>query len=278
MGSLVQVRHVQSRIGPSFDYDKSIDALEKFSLNYFGPEEEGADLTCLVTKHNEPVAWFSLEDAVAAFGSDASIGDCADPIYLSQVIAADLPLFDAAEVLIKRNRRMLWVLDGNAISGIFSFGDLFKLPGVLCLFALVVELESIALDLCRRFYKQCWQVLSESRRCKANELWSRRYDKDASRRDARLDASGHRAYYEGQIECTTFIDKATMIVKCKLILEPGRNKVDSVFNRAQDVRNACAHPSENDRLQSLLPPEKFLQFISDCRHLIDSIRTVTPKD
>src|SRR3990172_5489018 len=136
---------------------------------------------------------------------------------------------------------MLWGPGGDRVKGTFSFGGLFKLPGVLCPFALVVELENAGLDFCRHFYKECWQVLPEPRRSKANEFWSRRYDKDASRRDARLDASGHRAYYEGLIECTTFIDKATMIGKCKLLIDTGRNKLDSVFNRAEEVRNACAH-------------------------------------
>lgn len=278
IGSLIRVRHVQSEIGPSFDYYASLDEqVPNFFEEYFEGEDDWPDLTCLVTKDSEPAGWFSLEETVSAFGAPEAIGEGMYPIHLSQVVAADLPLFDAAEVLVKRHLQMLWVLDGNVITGTFSFRDLFKLPGVLCLFALAIELENAALDLCRCFYKECWHVLPEPRRVKANELWSRRHDKDASRRDDRLDASGHRAYYEGVIECTTFIDKATMIGKCKLLIDTGRNKLDSVFNRVEEVRNACAHPSENDRLQSLLPAERFVQFVSDCRRLIDSIRMVTPK-
>jgi hypothetical protein len=67
-----------------------------------------------------------------------------------------------------------------------------------------------------------------------------------------------------------------MIGKCKLLIDTGRNKVDSVFNRSEEVRNACAHPAENDRLKCLLPLDKFVDFVLDCNQLLDSIRLVTP--
>ncbi len=69
-----------------------------------------------------------------------------------------------------------------------------------------------------------------------------------------------------------------MIGKCKLLIDTGVNKINSVFNRAEEVRNACAHPSENDRLQAILPLTKFVKFVSECRYLIQSIQMVTPKE
>ncbi len=80
------------------------------------------------------------------------------------------------------------------------------------------------------------------------------------------------------IECTTFIDKAKMIGKCKLLVDWGRDKLDSILNRAEQVRNACAHPAENGRLAAILPRERFGNFLKDCRRLIESIRTVTPHE
>jgi hypothetical protein len=275
-----QVRHVQSAKGPSVEENTSDDQIVSYLETYFGCEDWAEfDVNLLVTKDGEPRGWSDLLLIAGSFGSGEPFDPDhyeINPIELSQVISSDTPLFEAAASLLKRNTRRLWVLEGNQITGRFSYFDLFKLPGVLCLFGLTIELEMAALDLCRCFLKQCWGALPEGRQAKAIELWHKRTDRDASRRDERLDRSGSSAYYEGLMECTTFIDKATMIHKRKLLIDTGGNKLNSIFNRAEDVRNACAHPAENDRLQSLL--DDYVAFVMDCRKLIDSIRMVILKN
>ncbi len=50
------------------------------------------------------------------------------------------------------------------------------------------------------------------------------------------------------VDCTTFIDKKSMVCKCKLTLELSNADIRRVFAQAEQLRNQCAHPGSDSEL------------------------------
>jgi hypothetical protein len=169
------------------------------------------------------------------------------------------------------NERYLLVTDGGATKGILHYRDLFKPIGLVGFFSLVQELESAAMNLCLEFPQQCLEALSEGRVQSAYITLANRL-KTRSLRETDLDL---RPLAELLIESTMFIDKRKMINKCKLLVDFSGTKVDSIFSRAERLRNACAHPTRPDYIAQLMDPPSLGEFVEDSRRLIDSIRLVS---
>ncbi len=69
-----------------------------------------------------------------------------------------------------------------------------------------------------------------------------------------------------------FIDKGKILKKRRLIAD-GSNKIDSVFDKADRVRNSCAHTDPEKDFGRLLLDRPSLQgFISGTEEMIVSIR------
>lgn len=179
MASLVRVRHVQLPLGPSFPCDTPREKIEEFLDSCVEGPESFFEAVCVVLKDGRPVGWFdTLEmcNCIGAWGAGDVLGDMTDGISLSQVIAADVPFLDAAEVLSADDYPFHFVLDGTKLSGWVNYFCLFGPPGTMCIFALMMELEAACLDLCRAFSEQCWSVLSETRKNKAMDVWRKRVE------------------------------------------------------------------------------------------------------
>jgi hypothetical protein len=262
--------------------------LDEVSLHFI-------DTLCLVLQDGQPVGFFNLarmarciEELLELLDPDLELellfGDrmyenLVSRITFPNIVSADFSLLDAAQLLSSKHG-YLFILEGEKITGYITYKDIFRLPGVLCIFALMIELEAACLNLCHAFAEQCWSALSQTRKDKAVEVWKKRvaHPKEMDELSQRVELHGAKALTDSFIECTMFIDKAKMIGKCKLLIDWGRDKLDSIFNRAEQVRNACAHPAEIGRLESILPRERFGDFLRNCRQLIESIRTVTPRE
>lgn len=303
MGSLVKVSHVQSPFGPSFPCNTPMteiaDFIDSLLEGQLGSTDLGEvslsfiDTVCLVLQDGQPVGFFNadsmarcIEEIIELQGPDLELELLFEDKYFESlvsritfpnIVSADFSLLDAAQLLSSK-QKYLFILEGERITGYITYKDIFRLPGVLCIFALMIELEAACLNLCHAFAEQCWSVLSQARKEKAVEVWRKRvaHPREMEELSQRVKLHGAKALTDSFIECTMFIDKAKMIGKCKLLIDWGRDKLDSIFNRAEQVRNACAHPAEIGRLESILPPEKFGDFLKGCRQLIESIRSVTP--
>jgi hypothetical protein len=245
----------------------------------------------LVVEREVPIGWV---DPMSPDNDDVV------PILPSQILSATTPLTDATILFAERQPAMLddfgvldhshdlaffFVLDDSRISGILRWGDLFKAPGRLCLFALTLELEEAALELCSKFAGQCWDAIPEQRRTLAWAVHRKRYGESDEKYIQKLSvrvSSGDgtdllQAIVRDLIDCTTFIDKATMITKCNLLVDFSNEKIRRLFSRAERIRNACAHPAGGDDLGGITTPGKLAELIRECQLLIDEIKTVTPR-
>jgi hypothetical protein len=290
MASFVKVRHIQSPLGPTFTSDTAVQEVRELYERLKDGPRELLEYPGLFFRDGELTAALSVSNLLTAIeesGPSDWLCECAfielcefeNRISVTDMVSADLSLLEAIEVLAARNPCRLFLIDGKDIIGHITYGSLFKLPSVMCIFAMMIELEEACLELCRAFPEPCWAALSDGRRDKAMDVWRKRFQHERSREGLakRLEERGAQVLMHSFIECTTFIDKAKMIGKCKLLIDWPRDKLDSTFNHAEQVRNACAHPADNSSLESLLPRDRFGELLKDCRTLIESIRAVTPR-
>ncbi len=277
MASLVTVRQIQTPLGLEIDFEMTVADAE---LQMFEAGTEGGfnpvDRISLVVENGSPMGWTAIGYDGVEDPSTVKVGSVAEPIRPSQLITANTPYLDTLSYFAEEGFRFCFVLDGRRLTGTVDYAGLFKPPGRMCLFALTLELETNALRLCQRFAKQCFDVLSDGRKEKAIAVWKKRYE--SKRRYSHRPIDDPHDHLGEIVACTTFIDKARMISKCKLVIDRGRDEIDCVFNRAERIRNACAHPVEGESFQEVLERKNLGSFLVKLTGLIDSIRRQTPDD
>ena len=273
MASMVTVGSIQTPLAPRFLTDTPIDyAVEQVrNLDYPGSVVGNVSLVC---DSDNPVGWLDWQvffesppdDSEPESDEEPNVQAFMCPIPIGKIIGADVTYFDLVELFSETKYGFFFVHDGKEISGTVYYRDLFRLPGVGCLFMFMLELETAALRLCQQFPMECLAALSKARLETALQVFKNRYGDVNSllRRDF--------------LDCTTFIDKSTMINKCKLLVDFSATHLKALFKRAEKVRNACAHPSDEDSLAKILPSEKIGPFFHECFLLIESMRNVTPRE
>lgn len=206
-------------------------------------------------------------------------------------VPMDLPFIEGVH-LFASDDTPYWVVNGNnEITGVLYANGIFHSRTMFCYLALTFDLEVTALNLCT-WSVEAWTSLPEERRVKTQKYylekmkkirlddWNDRYDYAAEEFKHRL--------IRDMMQCTTFIDKSTMITKANLLLDQENKVIKKVFKRAERVRNACAHPLATDsghpyrwltnkREQYEMDPAKMSAFVKDCLNIIESIILVTPK-
>jgi hypothetical protein len=184
------------------------------------------------------------------------------------------------------------VLDGDRIVGVLRPSHLYAPRAVLCYFALTLDLETAALDLCT-WFPDAWHALPELRQAQVKTRWDQKMKKMRQDDWADLLADGEytrelkQFLIHDAMQCTNFIDKATMIKKSKLLIDQSNTRIDKVFSRAERVRNACVHPlatgaghpdlwptETRDFFQ--MTPAETSGFVKDCLDIIESIKAVMP--
>ncbi len=287
MASLVTVGDIQTDLAPQFSAQTRISyAVEEiWSLDY--PGSISGDVS-LVYHDDDPIGWLDwralfeapLDDAQPDSNEEPSVQAYMQPIPIGQIVGVTVPYFDLVERFAETNYRFFFVHDGKGISGMVSYSDLFKLAGVACLFTFMLEVETAALRLCQQFSTQCFAALPKKRIEAAIQILNKRFaSRDyLKKRIDNWDSDDAKRYTKDLVDCTTFIDKATMINKCKLLVDFSVSKVNSVFKRAEMVRNSRAHPSGDDSLAEILPSNKVGYFLHECFLLIESMRNVTPRE
>lgn len=185
------------------------------------------------------------------------ISECTDcgttEFGFDNVVSSDTTMLDLienhAEIL---DSRIIVVLTGNQLTGAIRRHELFSAAGRMALLALVLELEISATQLCYLFAEDAFGALPEGRRSKALQVFAMRYGV-AAKRPEKPDVTAAASHVADKnlrtiefiqcVDCTTFIDKCTMLRKCKLTLELSNNELRRVFSAAEEIRNHCAHPS-----------------------------------
>jgi len=191
-------------------------------------------------------------------------------------LSADTTVIEALALMHKIGAHHAFaVLDGNSLAGVFRYSDLMKPAPRVCLFAMTIEFEAAALQLCSHFAQHCWAALTQQRQEKATKLFVQRFIPRLFDMGKKLVPYGESCLYNVQLDCTTLADKSTMIRKCKLTAE-SHSRIRDVFKRVERLRNACAHPGLIDD-ELPFEADSLVELIHDCHDLMDSFRRATPK-
>jgi hypothetical protein len=211
----------------------------------------------LVRSGIETVGWtgFDMMDNDAG-----SVGNCTESIAPGSMLTANTAVLKVIDLFASESSHFFFVLDNNQITGTLHYNDLFKLPFRLCLFALTLELEQVALELALLAPRESWEVLSEPRRKKAIEVYQKRRGKPPQ----------HNPFDE-LLSCTMFCDKGTIIWRRKLLPDMSRSRIESIFGKADRVRNACAHTNPEEASVILLERDQLRGFVCDSQAVIDLI-------
>ena len=263
-----------------------------YSASESAPGHEGSDLPWGVYYPEKAIAEFLLDgkldwDLLEDDNEGGSLDDgiCGRTIEITpkSFVSADTTLLEfLSEPPPEFAGRGAVVLDRNRWTGVFTRDELMSAPARMCLFALILELEERASDLCRLFPTECVKSLPPGRRESAintmrHRLGQKQMDASSlSRHLARIGVLSGGKWSEAEqaaavaswiIDSTNLTDKSRMICKCKLIIEPTNTKVKSVFARADRLRNRCAHPGlESERLP--LPFADLVKLVNDAGELI----------
>jgi hypothetical protein len=206
------------------------------------------------------MGWIGFDSLDATLKDVAS---AADPIPADGMVSADTPVLELVKLFSNESYHFYFVLQESQITGTVHYEDLVGSPFKLCLFALTLELETVALDLALQKPIPSWSVLSEGRREKAIEVYRHRYKREPD---------PERLPFDHFLGCTTFIDKGTILTKRKLITNASK-EIDSVFRKAERVRNSCAHTDPDKGSGDFLLDRAPLQsFIGETEEMISSMR------
>jgi CBS domain-containing protein len=178
----------------------------------------------------------------------AKSGKCSDyqkVFHPQELIAISTPLMKLLPIL--QNIPRLFVLDGNQVSGIITYGDLQKAPVRMLLFGLITLLEMNLLRLVRIYYPQdSWQkVLKNDRIDAARRLW-----RESQERNEATDL----------LDYIQFCDKRDLVLQQpelfqKLGLKSKRSG-ERFLKSAEHLRNRLAHA------QSLVSGSSWKELIS----------------
>jgi hypothetical protein len=228
MATLVKVRNLQP----------TLDAIEELA------EAKATERICLVSRDEEIDGWTGFDMLI----NNALVSEHVEATQPGSVLSADTPALEAARLFTETSRHFFFVLDHNRITGTLHYEDLFGLPFRLCLLALTFQLEDSALEAALRTANSSWSVLPEGRRRKAIDLYALRYGQP---QDVDDDHTVRRL-----LGCTTFTDKGTVLRKCRYVPGMSGEELESVFSRAEQVRNSYG---EQDRAsgERATPPGSF---------------------
>lgn len=178
------------------------------------------------------------------------------------------------------SRNSLWVvMDRFEFSGIVTRRELLSLPARLCFLALALELEEIALQLCKLFPLDAIRALSKGRIESAVKTLGHKLrqagpdDNYAALRHLRMTRTDLKNSYVATlvVDATSLIDKATILRKLRLTIDVDHKEIERVFKRAERLRNCCAHPTTN---VTALPfnPEELADLIPTIAKMTQALR------
>jgi len=181
------------------------------------------------------------------------IFECTEQVTPETILTADTSLVEAVAAFCSSSLPFFLVLKGNHFIGWLSYSDLHKPPLRLCLFAMLINIERLLLDVALLSARESVGFLSEGRLSKAKEIYViRKYncDREGEPFSSRL------------LECTTVADKMSIVRKFTNIKQAvpalGERKFCSDLER---LRNEIAHPGLEEGSSSLLTRERLWRFI-----------------
>lgn len=245
---LITVRDLAQPIFGQFDVSESVaDVFETWNETCMDTGQNPMDGIALATEHGRPVGWFGFD----MLHEGKLIRDCADPLLPNNMLSANTPVLEAAKAFDVRGAHHYFILNENRIDGWMGYGDLFKLPFRLCLFALLLGIEQLASDLAHTQPRSALAALSPGLLEGAKRTYAKR--------GLGLDPDG-KEYDSSLLDCTTFAGKI------KILRKNFKGKVPACSNRlfdtAEDMRNSLAHPRNEGQVSELLERGVLLPFLN----------------
>lgn len=250
LSQLICVNDIYESFIAEFDDSQSIESVwEEWSIDLciekaLDPMEQIA-----LIKHNQKIiGWIGYD----MLESSKALYECMEPISGDMLITSDTPLLEAIHTVCTGNDSIYLVLKGNRFIGFLMYSHFHKLPFRMCLFALLIDLERMLLEITKSDSNLFLKNLSEGRLNYAKKTYGLRgfsLNKENKEYDSKL------------IGCTTFIDKFKMFRKNPVIIQKCPNIKSNFVNTAEKIRNSTAHP--DGEKSGLLPikSEKLVPFI-----------------
>lgn len=249
---LITIEDICSPFLTTLDADRSVarELWEEWEIDLC--LERGLDpmaQIALVERRGEIQGWIGYD----MLETDRTIFDCMERIPPDMILTSDTSLVEAVAVFGTSSRPFFLVLKGNRFIGWLSYTDLHKLPLRLCLFAMLINIERLLLDVALISPQASIGFLSEGRLKKAGEIYSiRQYNYDEKGKP-----------YNGRLlECTTIVDKILIARKFTNVREMVRTLDNAKFcAELEKLRNEIAHARLEERSSSLLTRERLWPFI-----------------
>lgn len=257
--ALVKIRDISRGLGRALEHDYSPPAamriLEEAAQRHgFDP----TDRYSLVMRENRAIGWISFFEVATT--EAPTIARACSQLSANDMISADIDALQAVQIVVARNDAPLFVLDGNVVTSSVEYQDLFAPAFRLCLFALTLQLESIALNALLPVAVSAIGTLSAGRLKKASFVHKLRFGDQLPETPANL------------LRCTTFIDKGDLLAKRKLVPTMEKRKLKRLFLQAERVRNYCAHPTvTDDQKTTAISRQELTDFIEQCHLLMAAL-------
>jgi len=261
LSQLISVNDIcESFIGIFDDSQNMSNVWEEWSIDLCDEKAlDPMEQIALVKSNQKIVGWIGYED----LDPSKTLCECMEPIRGDILISSDTPLLDAIHIVCKNNNYIYLILKQNQFIGWLKYGHFHKLPFRMCLFALLIDLERMLLELTKSNPTLFLRNLNDNRLDKAKKIYKNRgfsLNKESKEFDSKL------------IECTEFCDKFIMLRKNPIIVQKCPNIINKFRNTAEDIRNYVAHPKGEK--SELLPIKKekllpFIQWAEELRQQLD---------
>ncbi len=247
---LVSVADICSPFLASFEGTRTVaEVFEEWSVDLCSERNlDPMEQLALVTTEGRVEGFIGFDELVAG----KQLIECMEPITPDSILSSDTSLFDAVSAFAASRTHFFLVLRGNNFIGWLSYNDLHKPPLRLCLFAMLINLERILLEVALLSPKESVQALPDSRKKKALKVYA--YLKHNYRK------SGE-PYESKLLECTYILDKFIIARRTKTVLSQVPALADAgLCKKAEWLRNEIAH-AKLEEGSSDLSRENLWQFI-----------------
>lgn len=251
LAHLITVEDICSPFITIIDADRSItEVWEEWSIDLcFERGLDPMEQIALVEKEGKTKGWIGYE----MLETNRTVFECMEQVSPDIILTANTSLVEAVNAFSAGTHHFFLILKGNHFIGWLSYNDLHKPPLRLCLFAMLINIERLLLDVALLSAQESVGLLSAGRLTKANEIYVLRkynYDKDSKPYSTKL------------LECTSLADKISIAKKSTTI----KHAIPALRNKAfcdeiEPLRNEIAHPGIEERSSLLLSRERLWPFI-----------------
>ena len=234
LSELIRVDDICEPFIGEFDNSQSVESIwEEWSMDLC--DEKGLDpmeQIGLVKSNQKIIGWIGFD----MLESSKTLYECMDPISEDILISSDTPLLEAIHIVCRSNDFIFLVLKGNRFIGYLHYGHFHKLPFRLCLFALLMDLERMLLEISKSDPTSFLEKLTPERLNYAKKIYEYRF----------LSSNEENKVFDSKlIECTTFIDKFKMLRKNPVIIK-----------KCPNINSKFSNTAEKYAIQSLILKEK----------------------